>query len=130
VREHTKVPVPKVIDWNDDARNPVGAEYIIMEVVQGVRLQDCWDSMNIVQHLECTTQLGKMVAETANIPFNAYGSVYFTDFEASNVPITGFEKYSVGPHCGSVYWNCGPGGKELYTRSNERCGPCQLQDCR
>ena len=32
---HTTIPVPKILAWNSDPKNPVGAEYIIMEKAPG-----------------------------------------------------------------------------------------------
>ncbi len=40
VSTYTSIPVPKVLSWNSDANNPVGAEYMIMQKV-GVKLADC-----------------------------------------------------------------------------------------
>lgn len=35
VRQHTSVAVPRVLSWNSDSLNPVGAEYIIIEKAAG-----------------------------------------------------------------------------------------------
>ncbi|RMD41183.1 hypothetical protein DV735_g3962, partial [Chaetothyriales sp. CBS 134920] len=39
VRSFTKIPVPKVLDWSDDATS-IGTEYIIMEHAPGVQLHE------------------------------------------------------------------------------------------
>jgi hypothetical protein len=38
VRSQTKLPIPTVLEWNDDPSNVVGSEYIIMEHAKGVQL--------------------------------------------------------------------------------------------
>jgi hypothetical protein len=45
VRNHTTIPVPKVLAWSSDASNQIGTEYIIMEEVPGVQVFKKWDDM-------------------------------------------------------------------------------------
>ncbi|GIJ86706.1 hypothetical protein Asppvi_005599 [Aspergillus pseudoviridinutans] len=32
------LPIPKILDWNDNPSNPIGTEYIFQEHVAGVQL--------------------------------------------------------------------------------------------
>jgi hypothetical protein len=52
VHYHTTVPVPKVLAWNADPSNPVGAEYIIMEKAAGCQLVKKWGEMEDLSHFE------------------------------------------------------------------------------
>jgi hypothetical protein len=79
VRLFTKIPVPKVLDWNDDDNNSIGTEYIIMEHAPGFQLHDKWPSMSPHQHMLCMKKVAFLVAEMAKIQFPAYGSLYFAD---------------------------------------------------
>ena len=39
IQSNTSIPIPKILDWSDDAANSVGSEYIIIEHIAGVQLQ-------------------------------------------------------------------------------------------
>ncbi|OAP64623.1 hypothetical protein AYL99_00595 [Fonsecaea erecta] len=106
VRSYTTIPVPKVLDWNADEHNPIGAEYIIMEHVPGVQLHDVWPTMKSHQHMLVTKNLAYAVTEMANLTFPAYGSLYFdttpnTQAKAISIP----DGFVVGPNCGRDYWD-------------------------
>ncbi|TKA79164.1 hypothetical protein B0A49_02803 [Cryomyces minteri] len=106
LKTFTSVPVPNILDWSDDDSNPIGAEYIIMENIAG-----------------CTKALSLLVKEMVQIDFPAYGSLYFTDAIEPGLRVGFAEGYCVGPHCGSQYWNCDPGEKDLYGDGNTNHGP-------
>ncbi|KAK5014146.1 hypothetical protein LTR16_000966 [Cryomyces antarcticus] len=123
LKTFTSIPVPKILDWSDDDSNPIGAEYIIMENVAGVRLHERWTSMNTPEHMQCTKALSLLVKKMVQIDFPAYGSLYFTDAIEPGLRVEFAEGYCVGPHCGSQYWNCDPGEKDLYGDRNTNHGP-------
>ncbi|KAB2103052.1 hypothetical protein AG0111_0g8708 [Alternaria gaisen] len=52
-------PVPKVLAWNADASNPVGAEYIIMTKAPGVQLYKVWDDMDELDRIQVVRQLAE-----------------------------------------------------------------------
>ncbi|KAI3394042.1 hypothetical protein diail_3307, partial [Diaporthe ilicicola] len=79
IREKTSIPIPQVLDWSDDPSNSVGTEYLIMEHVSGVPLQQQWPDMDGLQRLECIQNLGNLVKEMHNLEFPAYGSIYFNN---------------------------------------------------
>lgn len=39
------IPIPKILDWSSTSANPVGSEYIIMEMATGRELENTWYSM-------------------------------------------------------------------------------------
>lgn len=49
VQTKTSIPIPKVLDWSDDASNTIGSEYIIMEHAPGVCLSLKWPDMTEIQ---------------------------------------------------------------------------------
>jgi hypothetical protein len=79
VHDHTTVPVPKVLAWNADFSNPVGAEYIIMEKAIGSQLVKKWGKMKDLSHFEFIYNLCKVEADLAAISFPAYGSLYLRE---------------------------------------------------
>ncbi len=41
---HTTIPIPKVLAWSADARNPIRPEYVVMEDAHGMPLGSMvWD---------------------------------------------------------------------------------------
>lgn len=59
VHTYTQVPVPRVLAWNANPSNPVGAEYIVMEKALGVQLFKVWDKMSDLDKLSIVQQLAK-----------------------------------------------------------------------
>ncbi|MCJ1470445.1 hypothetical protein MMC07_009090 [Pseudocyphellaria aurata] len=100
------IPVPHVYGWDcGHEGNPVGAEYIIMEKVEGDILRTRWKSLT-------TKELGEVIQEIVNIEsqvFSAklpkYGSLYYTMSveEEFHDPVIG-GKFCVGPLATHAFW--------------------------
>jgi hypothetical protein len=98
VHDHTTIPVPKLLAWNADSSNPVGAEYIIMEKK--------WGDMEDLSHFDFIKNLCKVEAELAAITFPANGSLYLRESMeagdkytplASQMDPSG--RFCIGPSC-------------------------------
>lgn len=70
-------PVPKVYAWCSQATNPVQAEYIIMEKISGVQLEDVWGSLDVDQKIVVVKQLAHHQKTWAATVFRHYGSLYY-----------------------------------------------------
>ncbi|KAF1840696.1 uncharacterized protein K460DRAFT_294934 [Cucurbitaria berberidis CBS 394.84] len=79
LHDYTTIPVPKVLAWNADSSNPVGAEYIIMEKAVGCQLVKKWGEMEDLSHFEFIKNLCKVEADLAAIAFPANGSLYLRE---------------------------------------------------
>ncbi|KAM5444084.1 hypothetical protein MferCBS31731_000601 [Microsporum ferrugineum] len=77
VRTHTTIPVPKVLAWSSDPKNPVGAEYIIMEKAKGVQLHTVWSDLSQSGRLRVIESLVLMEKQLLSFQFPAYGNLYF-----------------------------------------------------
>ena len=118
--------MPRILDWSDDRLNPIGAEYIIMEHVAGVRLHERWPTMNGQQHMLCVKALSIMISEMAAIAFPGYGSLYFSDAPMDpNLKLDFADGFCLGPHCGATYWNCSTDEARIYGDRNHNRGPCK-----
>ncbi len=118
--------MPRILDWSDDSSNPVGAEYIIMEHVAGVRLDERWSTMNSHQHILCVKALSMMIEEMVAISFPGYGSLYFSDAPFDpHLKLETDHGFCLGPHCGATYWNCNTDEERIYGNSNHNRGPCE-----
>ncbi|CAN9169807.1 unnamed protein product [Alternaria alternata] len=56
--------LPKVLAWNEDASNPVGAEYIIMTKAPGVQLFKVWGDMDELDRIQVVRQLAEFEGQT------------------------------------------------------------------
>lgn len=127
VRSRTKIPIPSVLDWNDDPTNPIGSAYIIMEHAEGVSLDQAWPKMSVPQRVKCVGSICKQIMGMSKMDFPAYGSLYF-----SNTPFLGNEttrkvdeNYCIGPSCGIIYWDHDIGHPKYYHYAKPNRGPCK-----
>lgn len=124
VQRNTCIPIPKILDWSDDATNCIGSEYIVMEHVARIQLHQKWPNMSGDQKVKCIDAICRTLKEVADIDFPAYGSLYFSTSwvgSFSMLPIDG--DFCVGPHCGTRYWNCGD--RRYYEHGVPNHGPCE-----
>lgn len=71
------LPVPRIYGYNIDPANPVGAEYILMEKVQGRPLADEWFNLCETQRIRLLTQVVETELKLFDIAFPGYGSIYY-----------------------------------------------------
>lgn len=94
VREHTNIPVPKVIAFEDSSDNEIGFEWILMELMPGTPAYRRWRTMS----LEQKSGIARSVAEyqvqlslpsAPNPPFRRIGTLYLdTEEPRTEVPTT------------------------------------------
>ena len=72
--------------WNSTAENSVGAEYIIMEKMPGVRLLHVWDQLKLTDKLQVVTQLFKFQKMWLSARFVKIGSLYYADDVETGAP--------------------------------------------
>ncbi|MCJ1284646.1 hypothetical protein MMC26_003981 [Xylographa opegraphella] len=110
VSSHTTIPVPKILAWNADPSNPIGAEYIIMEKASGIQLFKVWDDIPEADRLKLIKGLTQLENKFTAIRFPAYGSLYFRHSISkaserilldSAVDPTGL--FCIGPACGPAW---------------------------
>ncbi|KAH9864621.1 hypothetical protein J1614_010556 [Plenodomus biglobosus] len=78
-REVLDTPAPRVYSWNSRAKShPVGAEFIIMDKVEGVPLSEVWDTMTLTQKLQLLLALTNLQKKWLRVSFSHYGSLYYT----------------------------------------------------
>ncbi|KAF1960178.1 hypothetical protein CC80DRAFT_465850 [Byssothecium circinans] len=120
----TSMPIPKILDWSDDASNAIGSEYIIMEHALGIPLHQKWPTMDGSDQVWCIEALCRKLKEVVDLQFPGYGSLYFADttyITASKLPLD--QEFCIGPHCGSMYWNCNVKQPKYYHEVGPNQGP-------
>ncbi|KAL2076086.1 hypothetical protein VTL71DRAFT_1029 [Oculimacula yallundae] len=71
------IPVPKVFAWSAAAKNPVEAEYIIMEEAPGTQLGGVWDSKTIQDKIAIVDGIVEIQKKLLSVSFTRYGNIYF-----------------------------------------------------
>lgn len=127
MQKKTAIPIPQILDWSDDASNQIGSEYIIAHRATGTSLHERWPSMTSKEQVKCIDGLFRKLKAMVDMDFSAYGSIYFND---SPVPSSSTlqsldEEFSIGPHCGEMWWACGA-RKHANHHGTAHHGPCML----
>lgn len=112
VRDVLGTPVPKVFAWNSKAQdNPVGAEYIIMEKLPGIPLDQAWAQMDIRDRFTIVKAIARYQKAWMSVSFTKYGSLYYAEdldehtqqsplfVNQHNVEVSD-PKFAVGPSTG------------------------------
>lgn len=122
----TTIPISKILDWSDDASNPVGSEYIMIEYAAGVSLHEKWPTMDVGEQIRCIKAICEKVKEVVDLEFLPCSSLYFAEtpyIPESKVLLD--QEFCVGPHCGAMYWNCNPTQPRYYQDLEPNQGPCK-----
>ncbi|KAE8137911.1 phosphotransferase enzyme family protein [Aspergillus pseudotamarii] len=110
-------PVPRVYSWNPQAKtHPVGAEFIIMDKVEGVPLSQVWGTMKLPQKLQVLLSATRLQNKWLNVSFSHYGSLYYardvhqpdsgTYYVKDGIAIKG-SKFAIGPTTGRDWSDAG-----------------------
>ncbi|CAA7261883.1 unnamed protein product [Cyclocybe aegerita] len=73
VRLHTKIPVPEVYLADTSPDNHVGAQYVVMQQMEGQRLYRIWDELTIEHQKAVLGQIAAVLAQLANCKFDSIG---------------------------------------------------------
>ncbi|PLN85569.1 kinase-like domain-containing protein, partial [Aspergillus taichungensis] len=77
-RKVLDTPAPRVYTWNSQAgSHPVGAEFIIMDKVEGVPLSQVWDTMTLPQKLQVLLAVTHLQKQWLSVSFSHYGGLYY-----------------------------------------------------
>jgi hypothetical protein len=71
------VPVPEVFGYSPDQANAVGAEYILLQKIDGTPLSDQWFSMDTKTRVKLMKQIVEIEKQFMSIRFLANGSLYY-----------------------------------------------------
>ncbi|KAJ5155193.1 kinase-like domain-containing protein [Penicillium capsulatum] len=124
LQKKTTIPIPHILEWSDDATNQIGSEYIIARSPTGTSLLEKWPSMTAEEQAKCINALFQKLKDMVDFDFPAYGSIYFSNqsvpSSATLQPVD--EEFSIGPHCGEMWWDCGA-RKHFNHHGNANHGP-------
>ncbi|KAM3414316.1 hypothetical protein BST61_g10965 [Cercospora zeina] len=106
LQQHTSVPIPRLLEWNSDAQNPVGCEYIIMQEARGALLSEKWPRMTTRQRVSCIDSIFQNMKQLQDLEFPGYGCIYANDDLLTYPTKLELESgFCLSQHCGSRYWD-------------------------
>ncbi|TFK49168.1 hypothetical protein OE88DRAFT_478242 [Heliocybe sulcata] len=76
LREHTKIPVPDVVYYDDDKDGSIGAEWMAMEYVEGNRLLGIWADLSPEQRTAAAVSIADVERQLLSLRFDSIGSLY------------------------------------------------------
>ncbi|KAJ9303267.1 hypothetical protein DTO271G3_641 [Paecilomyces variotii] len=120
LRTVLKLPVPEVLAYSTSSDNPVGAEYILMERVEGESLSSRWLSLTTDEVKDIMTQIADMERKVFDFNFPAYGSLYHEKDLDGETEIPIVEGFCIGPVSARQFWH----GERNKTEIDR--GPCRL----
>ncbi|RAL12649.1 phosphotransferase family protein [Aspergillus homomorphus CBS 101889] len=72
------IRTPEVYAWCGTKANPVGAEYIVMERLEGIPLGERWYALTPKEHHKIMKQIVEWETRLMSLQFPASGSLYYT----------------------------------------------------
>ncbi|KAJ5585478.1 kinase-like domain-containing protein, partial [Penicillium hispanicum] len=100
-----KLPVPKVLAYSTPSENPVGAEYILMERVEGESLSSRWLSLTTDEVKAIMTQIADIEKKIFDFRFPAYGSLYYKKDLGRETQIPIVDDFCIGPVSARQFWH-------------------------
>lgn len=114
------LPVPEVLAYSTSSDNPIGAEYILMERVEGESLSSRWLSLTTDEVKDIMTQIADMERKIFDFHFPAYGSLYHKKDLDGETQIPIVEDFCIGPVSARQFWH----GERSETEIDR--GPCRF----
>ena len=128
VKSKTSLLIPRAIAWGSKAEDDsIGTDYIIMEHVSGVALNEIWSQMTEVQHIDFIERLGRLAKELCTLEFNAFDSLYLNTADKPSNTHAIDEEYCIGPHCGRQFWGYNDDQTTQAAVTLGLQGPCKSQ---
>lgn len=116
IRTRLDVPAPRVFAWASraGADNPVGAEYIIMEKMQGESLASRWSSLSTKELAEVIKNIVDIESRLFSARFSEHGSLYYKEDleeeirenksdEQNGMDLLS-DQFSIGPSANRSFW--------------------------
>lgn len=121
------IPVPTVYASSSTASNPVGAEYIIMEKIEGTALGEIWYSMTTKDRYKVMKQIVELERHLFSLELPASGSIYYKkdlrpEEKAIEIPLQADKgrAFCIGPMAHYSWWHS---KRELLSADR---GPCKF----
>lgn len=82
--------------------------------------------MTSIQKFRCIEDIYQKIKEMMDFEFPAFGSLYFVDSPVDSADrVLLDDKFCIGPHCRSSYWDCDVSDPRYYHEVGSNRGPCR-----
>ncbi|KAM0799580.1 hypothetical protein BDR22DRAFT_963684 [Usnea florida] len=81
LKENTSVPVPRVIAWESSVATDLGFEWLLLEKIEGVALNELWRGMPWDSKVRLVAALAPLLGQLRDHKFEEIGSLYFNGRE-------------------------------------------------
>ncbi|KAL4901098.1 hypothetical protein BDW74DRAFT_170448 [Aspergillus multicolor] len=112
LQSRTSIRVPRVLAWNSDAANPVGAEFIIMDKMGGVALAEAWATMNTIERYKILNQIVQFEKELTNIVLPTCSNLFLRESLPAAIrqyrlppELDPEGLFCIGPSCKRTWWH-------------------------
>ena len=78
LRANTSIPLPRVIAWNSNQSNELTFEWIFMEKIGGVTVQNVWRKVSWEDKLHLIDKVAGMITQMRECKFDRIGALFFT----------------------------------------------------
>ncbi|KAI1910965.1 hypothetical protein LOZ65_006271 [Ophidiomyces ophidiicola] len=97
------IPIPQVLAHCSTTDNPVGAEYVIMELIRGESLASRWLTLSTNEIKGVMNQIAKMEERLFSYRLLAFGSLYYNEDIPMGIPLKDAERFCIGPIAKRVF---------------------------
>ncbi|KAI1856507.1 uncharacterized protein JN550_013769 [Neoarthrinium moseri] len=103
MRKNTNLSVPRVIQYDSSANNPIGCEWILMTRIEGRPLSSYWCEMEFGSKERIVMRIAEFTAHIYNHQFTGIGNIYPSPLPS---PV---RRHQVGRIvCPRFFWHRGP----------------------
>jgi hypothetical protein len=76
LKEHSTIPIPRVYGYDDDSDGNIGGKFVVLEYVDGRRVDQIWNSLTEAQREKLTLSLADLWSQLMGQSFEKIGSLY------------------------------------------------------
>lgn len=73
IKERTDIPIPYIYGFDHSTQNKIGTPYVLMDFIEGNRVEDVWEDWNEEKRLICLLQCAESMRKLGRFGFNSVG---------------------------------------------------------
>lgn len=73
IKERTDIPIPYIYGFDHGTQNKIGTPYVLMDFMEGDRVEDVWEDWNEEKRLLCLLQCAESMRKLGRFGFNCIG---------------------------------------------------------
>lgn len=73
IKERTDIPIPYIYGFDHGTQNKIGTPYVLMDFIEGDRVEDVWEDWNEEKRLICLLQCAESMRKLGRFGFNSIG---------------------------------------------------------